>query len=154
HRPRFRHHAGGREPAAETVPADGKDDGQAQGRRHEGLDARDERHDGRYGRTRRYAVPLMQEMPPPAVSAWVDGAPATADQLRTLAIANYGHFTSMQVHQRAVRGLDLHLQRLHVATQALFDVGLDPVRVRRGLLQALAAAGLADASARVTVFAP
>ena len=37
--------------------------------------------------------------------AFLDGRPASADDLRALALANYGHFTSMQVRGRAVKGL-------------------------------------------------
>ena len=49
HRQGLGHHAGRRQQAAEAVPADGKDDGQAGRRRHEGPDARHEGHDGRRG---------------------------------------------------------------------------------------------------------
>ena len=84
--------------------------------------------------------------------AFLDGQPATADDLRALALANYGHFTSMQVRGRAVRGFDLHLQRLKAATRELFDAPLDESRVRSGILAALDAAGMDDAGARVTVF--
>src|SRR5690606_18894300 len=47
HRPRFRPDPGRRQQGAQAVPADGKDDGQAGSRRHEGHDARAERDDGR-----------------------------------------------------------------------------------------------------------
>lgn len=82
------------------------------------------------------------------------GAPAaTVEQaLRALALGNYGHFSSMQVRSRAVRGLDLHLHRLASATRELFDAGLDEARIRRAILAALDQAGMDDASARVTVF--
>ncbi|HRN61160.1 MAG TPA: aminotransferase class IV family protein [Luteimonas sp.] len=93
-------------------------------------------------------------------SAYLDGQPATADDpasstgeaLRVLALSNYGHFSSMQVRARAVRGLDLHLHRLKSATRELFDAKLDDDRVRRAILAALDGAGLDDASVRVTVF--
>ena len=42
----------------------------------------------------------------------VNGAPVTPADLELLAFSNYGHYTSMQVRQHAVRGLDLHLSRL------------------------------------------
>lgn len=84
--------------------------------------------------------------------AFLDGQPATADDLRVLALANYGHFSSMQVRARAVRGLDLHLHRLKSATRELFDTTLDDDRIRRAILAALDAAGVDDASVRVTVF--
>ncbi|MFT3756204.1 MAG: aminotransferase class IV [Pseudoxanthomonas sp.] len=83
--------------------------------------------------------------------AFLDGQPADADALRALAVANYGHFTSMQVRGGAVRGLDLHLQRLQAATQELFGVALDAARVQAAMRAAVAAAG-GECSLRVTVF--
>ena len=85
--------------------------------------------------------------------AFLDGRPATADDLRALALANYGHFSSMQVRARAVQGLDLHLHRLKAATRELFDTRLDDARIRASILGALDAAGIDDASVRVTVYA-
>lgn len=86
--------------------------------------------------------------------AFLDGRPAGADDLRALALANYGHFSSMQVRGRAVQGLELHLHRLKSATRELFDARIDDARIRAAILAALDAAGLDDASVRVTVFAP
>jgi len=85
--------------------------------------------------------------------AYLDGQPATADDLRALALANYGHFTSMQVRGRAVRGLDLHLHRLKSGTRELFDATLDEARIRAAVLAALDGEGVDDASVRVTVYA-
>lgn len=85
--------------------------------------------------------------------ALLDGKPATADDLRMLALGNYGHFTSMQVRGRAVRGFDLHQQRLASATRELFDTSLDATRVRAAILAALDGSGMDDASVRVTVYA-
>lgn len=84
---------------------------------------------------------------------FLDGRPATTDELRALALANYGHFSSMQVRGRAVQGLDLHLHRLKSATRELFDAKLDDARIRAAILGALDAAGVDDASVRVTVYA-
>lgn len=87
-------------------------------------------------------------------TACIDGRQATADELRALALAGYGHFSSMQVRGRAVQGLDLHLQRLDAGNRELFDGGLDQARVRGAILAALDLAGMDDASVRVTAFAP
>jgi len=84
--------------------------------------------------------------------AFLNGEPATADDLRALALANYGHFTSMQVRDGAVQGLDLHLRRLQAATRELFGADLDAADVRRQACAALERAGLSDASLRLTVF--
>ncbi|WP_298577871.1 aminotransferase class IV [uncultured Luteimonas sp.] len=85
--------------------------------------------------------------------AFLDGRPASADDLRALALANYGHFTSMQVRGRAVQGLELHLHRLKAATRELFDARLDDARIREAILAALDAAVADDASVRVTAYA-
>jgi len=76
-------------------------------------------------------------------------APSVAD-LRALALLNYGHFTSMQVRDRGVRGLRLHVQRLVDATRELFGSDLDTDHLRLCMRHALA--GDADASMRVTVY--
>ena len=83
----------------------------------------------------------------------INGGPATAGQLAYPAIANYGHFTAMQVRDGAVRGLGLHLARLDSATRELFGTGLDGELVRAHARHALGA-GPADASLRVGVFQP
>lgn len=87
-------------------------------------------------------------------SAWIDGRPAPADALRALALANYGHFSTMQVRGGAVQGFDLHLRRLRDATLELFDRDLAPERVRAECRCALRAAEVADCTLRATVFAP
>lgn len=84
--------------------------------------------------------------------AFLNGHPASADDLRALALTNYGHFTSMQVRGRAVQGLDLHLRRLQGATRELFDSDLPAARILDNLRIALDAGG-ADCSLRLTVFA-
>ncbi|NZA25192.1 aminotransferase class IV [Luteimonas sp. SJ-92] len=87
-------------------------------------------------------------------TAWIDGRPAPAAALQALALTNYGHFTTMQVRAGAVRGLDLHLERLRDATRELFGRDLDPARLRAGWRGALAAAGVVDCTLRSMVFAP
>ena len=43
--------------------------------------------------------------------AELNGKPATLDDLQSLALTNYGHFTSMRLENGTVRGLSLHLDR-------------------------------------------
>ncbi|MFC7520353.1 aminotransferase class IV family protein [Xanthomonas populi] len=81
-----------------------------------------------------------------------NGAPATAQQLGAAALLNYGHFTTLQVRACAVRGLDLHLQRLQHGSRALFGASLDEEAIRSQLRTALESVGVADASVRITVF--
>lgn len=84
--------------------------------------------------------------------ALLNGQPDDADALRALAVVNYGHFTAMQVRNRAVQGLDFHVVRLQRATRELFGTELRRERIVTELRAALDA-GPADASLRFTVFA-
>lgn len=61
----------------------------------------------------------------------LNGEPADVDTLRVPALLNYGHFTSMQVQEGGVRGLDRHLARLERATPELFGCALDVAAARR-----------------------
>lgn len=82
-----------------------------------------------------------------------DGHPATAAELAPLAFAGYAHFTAMQVRGGRVRGLDLHLERLRVASMELFGRALPDDLVRARLRSALLA-GPADVSLTATVYSP
>jgi branched-subunit amino acid aminotransferase/4-amino-4-deoxychorismate lyase len=81
----------------------------------------------------------------------IDGEPPTADRLAAAALVNYGHYSTMQIRHRAVRGLELHFARLDAATRELFEVALDPDRVR-ALLRHCLGDDYTDATGRVTVF--
>ena len=85
------------------------------------------------------------------MTLYCNGRPASADDLAG-ALTNYGHFTSLQVRNGAVQGLDLHLQRLQEGTVALFGTALEPLQMRAWMHDALQAEGAVDASLRVTVF--
>jgi branched-subunit amino acid aminotransferase/4-amino-4-deoxychorismate lyase len=82
--------------------------------------------------------------------AEINGIPATMADLHRLATVNYGHFTSMQVRDGRVAGLDLHLRRLEDTSRELFAEPVDGPTVRGWIRVALA--GDADATVRVTVF--
>ncbi|MGW6335278.1 aminotransferase class IV, partial [Nocardia rhamnosiphila] len=84
----------------------------------------------------------------------LNGNPVSIDQLKSLALVNYGHFTSMRVEGRlGVRGLSLHLDRLTTDCRTVFGAELDPDRVRALIRQALNGSDTA-AVARVTIFDP
>ncbi|MGW4229027.1 aminotransferase class IV [Streptomyces sp. NPDC004980] len=95
-------------------------------------------------------------MTTPATALYVEigGRPATSEDLRIPAFAGYGHFTAMQVRDRTVRGLGLHLDRLDSASRELFDQPLDGGYVRGLIGHALDGAGTRDASVRVHGFLP
>lgn len=80
----------------------------------------------------------------------LEGVPASADDLRALALSNFGHFTAMQVRGGAVQGWDFHVLRLQQATRELFDCALDVARLRTHLREALVAHP--DCSLRLTVY--
>ncbi|MCK9921363.1 aminotransferase class IV family protein [Frankia sp. AgPm24] len=83
----------------------------------------------------------------------LNGAPASPDQMRVLALTNYGHFTSMLVKDFAVRGLSLHLERLTRDCRQLFDTDLDTNAVRHQVRHALAG-NPGPVMVRVTVYDP
>jgi branched-subunit amino acid aminotransferase/4-amino-4-deoxychorismate lyase len=80
----------------------------------------------------------------------IDGAPASEAGLRDLALNGYGHFTAMQVRERRVRGIGLHLSRLDAANKELFGTGLAGDELRAYIKHALGD-DVRDASVRVIV---
>ena len=82
----------------------------------------------------------------------VNGVPATTEDLAPLAFGGYAHYTSMQVRDRAIRGLDLHLVRLRDGSEELFGTRPEPGRLR-GLIRIAVAAGPPDVSLVATIFA-
>lgn len=83
-------------------------------------------------------------------AAFLNGKPATADDLRMLALVNYGHYSSMQVRNGAVQGLALHERRLQSGTRELFGSELDFPVLREHLRAAVAV--MPDCTLRATVF--
>lgn len=86
--------------------------------------------------------------------ATLNGAPVTPDQLQTLALVNYGHFTSMRVDDKHIRGLRHHLVRLVRDCRTLFDAELDPDEVRAYVRDAVNQVDEASLVVRVTAFDP
>jgi branched-subunit amino acid aminotransferase/4-amino-4-deoxychorismate lyase len=86
-----------------------------------------------------------------AVQIEIDGRSATVEQLSTAAPAGYGHFTAMQVRDRQVRGLGLHLARLDAANREMFGAGLDTATVL-GYIRHAMGEQTHDASVRVYVY--
>ncbi|MFQ6330910.1 aminotransferase class IV family protein [Nocardia sp. CWNU-33] len=82
-----------------------------------------------------------------------NGQAATVEELAPLAFAGYAHFTAMQVRDSRIRGLDLHLERLRVASVELFGQALPDDRVRSYLRTALAASP-PDVSLTATMYSP
>ncbi|NUP46326.1 MAG: aminotransferase class IV family protein [Catenulispora sp.] len=86
--------------------------------------------------------------------AELNGSPINGDDMKTLALTNYAHFTSMRIEDGArVRGLDLHMARLRRDCATVFGADLDPDRARALIRQALIDVRL-PVTVRVTVFDP
>ena len=82
----------------------------------------------------------------------IDGLPPTDDDLRYVALVNYGAYTSFRIEDGGVRGLDLHLARLEASAVELFGEPLSGDSLR-GLIRT-AVADRRDAWIRVSLFAP
>ncbi|WP_156935055.1 aminotransferase class IV [Pseudonocardia spinosispora] len=83
--------------------------------------------------------------------AELNGVEVSQDQLKALALINYGHFTSFRVEENLrVRGLSLHLLRLATDCRRLFDTELDTDHIRYLVRRVVAG----PAVVRVTVFDP
>lgn len=68
----------------------------------------------------------------------LNGRTAGAADLAPQAFAGFAHFTAMQIRDRRVRGLDLHLSRLREASDELFGVRLPDDEILDQLRGALA----------------
>ena len=86
------------------------------------------------------------------MTLFIDGVPATTDDLAHPAMVNYGAYTSFAVEQGGVRGLDRHLARLRDAALKLFGEPVDDDQTRLWMRQALA--DRAAAWLRISLFAP
>lgn len=83
----------------------------------------------------------------------LNGEPVSSEAWAALGLVGFGHFTSMRVENRCVRGLSLHLDRLVRDCRTVFAASLDPQRVRDLVRQALADQD-GDVVVRVTIFDP
>ena len=82
----------------------------------------------------------------------IDGLPPTDEDLRYMALVNYGAVTSFRVEQGGVRGLDLHLARLHASAIEMFGEPVPESRLRDLMRTALG--DKRDAWLRVSLFSP
>lgn len=81
----------------------------------------------------------------------LNGRPLGNQQLSGLAFAGFAHFTAMQVRDGRIRGLDLHLKRLHQASLALFANSLADDLICHYLAKAIDASP-ADCSLLATLY--
>ncbi|MCC3311396.1 MULTISPECIES: aminotransferase class IV family protein [Nocardia] len=84
----------------------------------------------------------------------LNGVPVTVEALAPLALVGLGHFTSMRVEEGgAVRGLEMHLDRLVRDSRTVFNAELDPDRVRAHVRHAIRDAD-GPVVVRVTIYDP
>ncbi|UXY15831.1 aminotransferase class IV family protein [Chitiniphilus purpureus] len=83
----------------------------------------------------------------------LNGGPVGTADLAPLAFSGFAHFTAMQVRQRRVKGLDLHLTRLSNASIELFGRAPSDETVMRSLWRAIED-GPPNQSLTVTAFPP
>ncbi|RBO97622.1 aminotransferase class IV family protein [Pseudochrobactrum asaccharolyticum] len=83
--------------------------------------------------------------------AQINGLAATTEQLVPLAFSGFAHFTAMQVRNRKVKGLDLHLARLQSASIAFFGRAL-PDELLKSYIKTAVNTGPEDQSLMVTIF--
>lgn len=88
-----------------------------------------------------------------AYVALLNGREATTEDLAPLAFAGYAHFTALQVRGGQIRGLDLHLERLQVASLEMFGQATSDDQIRSYLRKALKD-DPADLSLIATVYSP
>lgn len=105
---------------------------------------------GNFFGTCKAATEALNEVMPQHV--FVDGAPATPDDLAHVALVNYGAYTSFRVEEGGVRGLDLHLSRLEAGAIELFGEAVGEGRLRD--LMRKAVAGCNACWLRVSLFSP
>lgn len=79
-----------------------------------------------------------------------NGVPASEADIARMAFAGFAHFTAMQLRDGAVRGLDLHLARLRVASETMFGTQLHDDVILSHLREAIMP-GKADASVAIFV---
>lgn len=86
--------------------------------------------------------------------AELNGSPVDGEDLKSLALVNFAHFTSMRIEPGGrVRGWDLHMQRLARDCMTVFGTELDTENIRVLVRQAVTQIETST-TVRVTVFDP
>lgn len=85
--------------------------------------------------------------------AFINAEPVHNPDLLPLAFSGFAHFTAMQVRDRKVKGMDLHLSRLREASISLFDTALPDEKILRSIRLAVGGCQ-SDMSLTATVYSP
>ncbi|WP_308937116.1 aminotransferase class IV family protein [Duganella sp. BJB1802] len=76
----------------------------------------------------------VQTHPYPTI---INGTPVHDSELIPFAFSGFAHFTAMQVRERRVKGIDLHLRRLRDASVELFGAAIPDEQILQSLRRAI-----------------
>lgn len=83
----------------------------------------------------------------------LNGQSIPSSEMTNLAFAGFAHFTALQVRNRKIKGLDLHLDRLRQASMVLYGRTL-PDALVRSYIRSAVESGPVDQSLTVTIYSP
>ncbi|KZN57924.1 aminotransferase class IV family protein [Pseudoalteromonas luteoviolacea] len=83
----------------------------------------------------------------------LNGQTITDSETSSLAFGGFAHFTSIQIRNKQIKGLDLHLERLKQASQKLYGYALSNDTVQNYIRSAIEQ-GPEDQSLTITMFSP
>ncbi len=84
---------------------------------------------------------------------FLNGRSIRSSELTNLAFSGFAHFTALQVRNRQIKGLDLHIERLRHASLELYGRALADELVRSYIHSAITSGPL-DQSLTVTIYSP
>jgi branched-subunit amino acid aminotransferase/4-amino-4-deoxychorismate lyase len=76
-----------------------------------------------------------------------------SSEITKLAFSGFAHFTAIQVRNRKIKGLDLHLERLNKASLTLYNRSISDTLIRSYIRSAIKNAPL-DHSITITIYSP
>ncbi|WP_404389393.1 aminotransferase class IV family protein [Pseudoalteromonas phenolica] len=83
----------------------------------------------------------------------LNGQVIPSSEITNLAFSGFAHFTALQVRNRMVKGLDLHLDRLRMASIKLYGRALPDFLIRSYICSAIEN-GPVDQSLTITIYSP
>ncbi|MDA0116943.1 aminotransferase class IV family protein [Vibrio sp. T11.5] len=84
---------------------------------------------------------------------FLNGQAIPSSEITHLAFSGFAHFTALQVRNKMIKGLDLHLDRLRRASLELYDKALAD-EVVQSYIHSAVASGPIDHSLSVTMYSP
>ncbi|WP_260260199.1 aminotransferase class IV family protein [Vibrio intestinalis] len=84
---------------------------------------------------------------------FLNGQSIPSSEITNLVFAGFAHFTALQVRNKMIKGLDLHLDRLRKASIELYGMALPDALVESYITSAVES-GARDQSLTVTIYSP